>query len=44
MIPKAVAASLVAKGFMTKKPGGHVLSDAGRSWLVENGYVWVPKT
>ena len=44
MITKVVAASLVAKGLMTQEPGGPVLSDAGRDWLMENGYIWVPKT
>lgn len=45
MITKVVAASLVAKGLMTKSAvGPPVLSDEGREWLTENGYVWVPRT
>ena len=44
MITKVVAGSLVAKGLMTPAPGGPVLSDAGKEWLMENGYVWVPRT
>ncbi len=44
MITKVVAGSLVAKGLMTPEPGGPVLSDAGREWLMENGYIWVPRT
>ena len=45
MITKAVASSLVAKGLMTKEASGPpVLSDAGREWLTENGYVWIPRT
>ena len=44
MITKVVAGSLVAKGLMTPQVGGPVLSDAGKEWLMENGYVWVPRT
>ena len=45
MIPKAVAASLVAKGLMTPQSvGAPILSDEGREWLMENGYIWVPRT
>ena len=44
MITRVVAASLVAKGLMTQESGGPVLSDAGRDWLMENGYIWVPRT
>ena len=30
---------------MTQGGGGPpMLSDAGREWLMENGYVWVPRT
>ncbi|MCE9659001.1 MAG: hypothetical protein K8R60_10610 [Burkholderiales bacterium] len=44
MITKVVSSSLVAKGLMTPGAGGPVLSDAGKEWLMENGYVWVPRT
>ena len=45
MITKVVASSLVAKGLMTPQPvGPPVISDEGKEWLMENGYVWVPKT
>jgi len=44
MITKVVAGSLVAKGLMTSAVGGPVLSDAGKEWLMDNGYVWVPRT
>jgi hypothetical protein len=45
MITKVVATSLVAKGLMTPVAGGPpILSDAGKEWLMENGYVWVPRT
>jgi len=44
MITKVVATSLVAKGLMTPAAGGPILSEAGKEWLMENGYVWVPRT
>ena len=44
MITKVVAGSLVAKGLMTSAVGGPVLSEAGKEWLMDNGYVWVPRT
>ena len=44
MITKVVAGSLVAKGLMTSAVGGPVLNDAGKEWLMDNGYVWVPRT
>ena len=45
MITKVVAASLIEKGLMTAQPvGPPILSDEGREWLMENGYVWVPRS
>jgi len=45
MITKVVASSLVAKGLMTKEASGPpLISDAGKEWLMENGYIWVPRT